>query len=99
MYSWTHGDRCKTVTKKIIRYGTIVQRGDGKLTVIWDDEISADNYIDQSGMTYGQGFGFVAPRRTLNNAYNFGYTPTLENIGIELRNIYRYLCKFIKAII
>jgi hypothetical protein len=59
-FEWRPGDRCKTATTRDgltkIRAGTIVQRPDGSLAPSWDDEA-----IDETGLTYGQGKGFVGP--------------------------------------
>ena len=58
---WSHGDRCRTVTDKWDRYGTIVVTAEGVKAVIWDDQITDEDTVDESGMTYGDGAGFVGP--------------------------------------
>lgn len=58
---WRSGDRCRTVTNKCWRLGTIVQTEVGDLAVIWDDQIVDEDLLDESGMTYGSGIGFVGP--------------------------------------
>jgi hypothetical protein len=58
---WSHGDRCRTVWDKFDRYGTIVVTVDGVKAVIWDDQITDEDTIDETGMTYGGEAGFVGP--------------------------------------